>query len=315
MEKWTFKQIKNIYIQPFMSLLYEAHTVHRAHHAANEIEAATLLSIKTGACAEDCGYCSQSGHHNTSLKKEKLMAVDEIIEKAKLAKDNGATRFCMGAAWRFPPKKAMPELVKIIQNVKELGLETCMTLGLLDKEDAATLKQAGLDFYNHNLDTSKNYYPKIVSTRTYSDRLETIAHIQQAGIKVCCGGILGLGEKREDRISFLMELANLSPQPESVPINNLVPIAGTPMENNERIEWFEFVRTVATARILMPKSKVRLSAGRSQMSDELQALCFFAGANSVFLGAKLLTTDNPLPSQDETLFEKLGICISKACVI
>lgn len=311
MKTQTFEQVKTIYAQPFMNLLYEAHKIHIANHTPNEIEAATLLSIKTGSCAEDCGYCSQSGHHNTTLKKEKLMAVEEVLEKAKLAKQNGATRFCMGAAWRCPPKKAMPELVNMITAVKKLELETCMTLGLLDEEDAATLKQAGLDFYNHNLDTSEDYYPKIVSTRTYADRLKTISNVQQAGIKVCCGGILGLGEKQDDRISFLMELANLSPQPDSVPINNLVPIIGTPMANNEPVEGIEFVRTVATARILMPKSKIRLSAGRANMSDELQALCFFAGANSIFLGDKLLTTDNPLPRQDETLFEKLGICVRK----
>ncbi|OGV27204.1 MAG: biotin synthase BioB [Legionellales bacterium RIFCSPHIGHO2_12_FULL_37_14] len=315
MKNWTIKQIEAIYTAPFMSLLYDAHTVHIANHKPNEIEAASLLSIKTGACPEDCGYCSQSGHHNTGLKKEKLMPIDDVLLKAKEAKQNGARRFCMGAAWRCPPKKSMPELMHMIAEVKALGLETCMTLGMLDMEDAANLKTAGLDFYNHNLDTSEEYYPKVTTTRTYEDRLKTLANVQQAGMKVCCGGILGLGETRKDRISLLKTLANLSPQPESVPINNLVPVTGTRMANNEPIDSFEFVRTIATARILMPKSVVRLSAGRTEMNNELQALCFFAGANSIFLGERLLTTDNPLPCLDEQLLQKLGICVSSACPV
>jgi biotin synthase len=307
MNIWTQDQVESIYTQAFMTLLYKAQTVHLAHHRPNEVEKATLLSIKTGACPEDCGYCSQSGHHNTALEKEKLLPVESVLEKAKEAKASGATRFCMGAAWRNPPAKAIPALVGMIEGVKALGLETCMTLGMLDETQAIALKEAGLDYYNHNLDTSPEYYEKIVTTRTYADRLKTLDHVQSAGMKVCCGGILGLGETRVDRISFLKSLANLSPAPESVPINSLVPVAGTPLSNAKSVEPIELVRTIATARILMPKSVVRLSAGRTNMSDELQALCFFAGANSIFLGDRLLTTDNPSASKDEALFEKLGL--------
>lgn len=307
MNIWAREQVESIYTQPFMALLYEAHKVHLAHHRPNEIEQATLLSIKTGACPEDCGYCSQSGHHNTALEKEKLMSVEAVMEKAKDAKAAGASRFCMGAAWRNPPAKAIPALVEMIEGVKALGLETCMTLGMLDENQATVLKEAGLDYYNHNLDTSPEYYEKVVTTRTYADRLKTLDNVQSAGMKVCCGGILGLGETQADRISFLMTLANLAPAPESVPINSLVPVTGTPLANTKSIDPIEFVRTIATARILMPKSMVRLSAGRTHMSDELQALCFFAGANSIFLGDKLLTTVNPSHSKDEALFEKLGL--------
>lgn len=307
MSTWTLAQVEHIYTQPFLALLYEAHTVHRAHHQANEVEMATLLSIKTGACPEDCGYCSQSGHHQTGLEKEKLMCLEDVLAKAKEAKEAGAQRFCMGAAWRNPPAKAMPVLTEMIEGVKALGLETCMTLGMLDEGQAKSLKEAGLDYYNHNLDTSPEYYEKVVTTRTYSDRLKTLEHVQSAGMKVCCGGILGLGEARADRISLLMTLANLTPAPESVPINSLVPVEGTPLAGEKAIDPIEFVRTIATARILMPTSMVRLSAGRSKMSDELQALCFFAGANSIFLGDKLLTTANPSCSDDAKLFEKLGL--------
>jgi biotin synthase len=312
MNTWTLTQVEQIYTQPFMALLDEAHTVHKAHHPVNEVEMASLFSIKTGACPEDCGYCSQSGHHQTGLEKEKLMTVDVVLEKAKEAKAAGARRFCMGAAWRNPPAKAMPALAEMIEGVKALGLETCMTLGMLDEAQAQSLKDAGLDYYNHNLDTSPEYYAKVVTTRTYADRLKTLENVQSAGMKVCCGGILGLGETRADRISFLMTLANLSPTPESVPINNLVPVTGTPLSNTKAIDPLEFVRTIATARILMPKSMVRLSAGRKSMSDELQALCFFAGANSMFLGDKLLTTPNPTCSDDAQLFEKLGLKATEA---
>lgn len=315
MRSWQESQVETVYTQPFLSLLYEAHTVHLANHPKNEIEMATLLSIKTGACPEDCGYCSQSGHYKTSVEKEKLLELDKVIEKAKEAKSNGATRFCMGGAWRSPPEKIMPELVKMIRAVKELGLESCMTAGMLTAEQAKILKEAGLDFYNHNLDTSEAHYKKIVSTRCYQDRLDTLMHVQTAGIEVCCGGILGLGETREDRISFLKTLANLSPQPSSVPINVLIPVENTPLAKAEPIEPLELVRTIATARILMPKSKVRLSAGRTQMSDELQAMCFFAGVNSIFLGEKLLTKENPMPSTDEYLLEKLGLKPSMAHVL
>lgn len=304
---WNFNEVQSIYEKPFNDLLNEAHQVHREHHNPNSLQLATLLSIKTGACPEDCGYCSQSGHHNTNLEKEKLMSFDDVLEKARLAKENGAERFCMGAAWRSPPLKAMPELIKMIKGVKELGLETCMTLGMLDNEQAAALKDAGLDFYNHNIDTSPSYYEKVITTRKFSDRLQTLENVQQAGINVCCGGILGLGESREDRIEFLLTLVNLESHPQSVPINQLIPVPGTPLGNSKPIDSIELVRTIACARILMPQSAVRLTAGRTQMSDELQALCFFAGANSVFIGDKLLTEDNPKRVSDKNLFAKLGL--------
>lgn len=307
MTTWSLEQIEAIYTQPLMDLLYKAHNVHRAHHDPNTVELSTLLSIKTGACPEDCGYCAQSGHHKTHVEKEKLMPVEAVLEQAKQAKASGAKRFCMGAAWRSPPAQAIPQLKEMITEVKALGLETCMTLGMLDEMQAKALKEAGLDYYNHNLDTSPEYYEKIVSTRTYSDRLDTLSHVRGAGIKVCCGGILGLGETRQDRISFLHVLANLSEPPESVPINSLIPVEGTPLAKANPIEPLEVVRTIASARILMPKSMVRLSAGRVSMTDELQALCFFAGANSLFLGDRLLTEGNPLPAKDELLFQKLGI--------
>jgi biotin synthase len=301
------KAVSTIYTKPFLELLYDAHTVHREHQPANTIQMAQLLSIKTGACPEDCGYCSQSGHHNTALKKERLMCLDDVLTEAKKAKNSGATRFCMGAAWRSPPEKAMPEIASMIKAVKALGLETCMTLGMLSEAQSQSLKAAGLDFYNHNIDTSPSYYEKVTKTRTFSDRLATLKHVQDADIQVCCGGILGIGETREDRIAFLHALVNLNPPPESVPINKLVPIEGAPLGNSPEVEGLEFIRTIATARILMPKSKVRLSAGRTSMSDELQALAFFAGANSIFIGDQLLTTPNPDQPTDQTLFEKLGL--------
>ena len=272
---------------------------------------AQLLSIKTGACPEDCGYCAQSGHHSTHVEKENLMCVEDVLVKAQEAKANGATRFCMGGAWRSPPEKAMPALANMIREVKDLGMETCMTLGMLSPEQAETLKEAGLDFYNHNIDTSPSYYEKVITTRSFGDRLQTLEHVRQAGIAVCCGGILGMGETREDRIEFLLTLANLETPPESVPINRLIPVAGTPLAKAEPVEGIELVRTVAAARILMPKSVVRLTAGRTEMSDELQALCFLAGANSIFIGDKLLTEANPQMSKDESLFAKLGV---EACV-
>lgn len=311
---WTFQEIQQIYEKPFNDLLNESHQVHRQNHNPNSLQLATLLSIKTGACPEDCGYCSQSGHHNTDIEKEKLMSFDEVIEKARAAKENGAQRFCMGAAWRSPPEKAMPELVKMIQGVKELGLETCMTLGMLNNKQAESLKAAGLDFYNHNIDTSPSYYEKVITTRKFSDRLETLENVQQAGINVCCGGILGLGESREDRIEFLLTLANLQEPPQSVPINQLIPVPGTPLANSKPIDSIELVRTIACARILMPKSAIRLTAGRTQMSDELQAMCFYAGANSVFIGDKLLTEDNPKRVSDKKLFAKLGLQTSEIVV-
>ncbi len=306
-ERWTLDQIATIYEQPFNTLLYTAHSIHKENHDANALQLAKLLSIKTGACPEDCGYCSQSGHYQTHVEKEKLMTVDEVVAKAAEAKANGAKRFCMGAAWRSPPDKAMPNLKAMVEGVKALGMETCMTLGMLEVEQAEQLKEAGLDFYNHNIDTSPSYYNKVVSTRRFSDRIETLKNVRQAGIKVCCGGILGLGETRADRIEFLFTLANLPSPPESVPINRLIPVAGTPLSNTKQVEGIEVVRTIATARIVMPTSAIRLTAGRTEMSDELQALCYFAGANSVFIGGKLLTEANPERDEDKVLFNKLGL--------
>ena len=304
---WSINHVSTIYEQPFNDLLFEAHTTHRLHHQPNTIQMATLLSIKTGACPEDCGYCSQSGHHKTHVEKEKLMSVDQVLASAREAKEGGATRFCMGAAWRSPPVSAMPELAAMIAGVKDMGLETCMTLGMLSPEQAKALKDAGLDYYNHNIDTSPSYYEKVVTTRSFSDRLDTLEHVREAGIHVCCGGILGLGETRADRIEFLLTLANLAEPPESVPINRLIPVSGTPLADAKQVDGIELVRTVATARILMPKSVIRLTAGRTEMSDELQALCFFAGANSVFIGDKLLTEENPQREKDKRLFESLGV--------
>lgn len=309
--RWTVAQVTDIYTLPFPELLYQAQTIHREHHDPARIQLAQLLSIKTGACPEDCGYCAQSGHHSTHVEKENLMCIDDVLTKAKEAKASGATRFCMGGAWRSPPEKAMPALADMVRSVKDLGLETCMTLGMLSQEQARTLKEAGLDYYNHNIDTSPSYYDKVITTRTFSDRLQTLENVRQSGISVCCGGILGLGETRDDRIEFLLTLANLETPPESVPINRLIPVAGTPLANAEPVEGIELVRTVATARILMPKSVIRLTAGRTEMSDELQALCFLAGANSIFIGDKLLTEANPQMAKDEHLFTKLGL---KACV-
>ncbi len=306
-QPWTLETISEIYTQPFHDLLYKAHLVHREHYPDNAIQLAKLLSIKTGACPEDCGYCAQSGHHKTHVEKERLMSVETVLKEAREAKNQGATRYCLGAAWRTPPDKVMPSLVEMIKGIKKLGLETCMTLGMLTSEQAVELKSAGLDYYNHNIDTSPSYYEKVVTTRCFSDRLKTLEHVRNAGIHVCCGGILGLGETREDRIEFLLTLANMAPPPESVPINRLIPVEGTPLAKSKPVDGIELVRTVATARIIMPRSVVRLTAGRTEMSDELQALCFFAGANSVFIGDKLLTEGNPSCTKDADLFEKLGI--------
>ena len=304
---FTFNDIKTLYEQPFLELLYRAHSIHREHHPKNTIQMAKLLSIKTGACPEDCGYCSQSGHNKTHVEKEKLMCLDDVLTAARRAKSEGATRYCMGAAWRSPPAKAMPRVAEIIKEVKAMGLETCMTLGMLTEEQAQELKKAGLDYYNHNIDTSPSYYNKVTTTRTFQDRLDTLDNVREAGINVCCGGILGLGETRDDRIEFLLTLANLNPPPESVPINRLIPVKGTPLGEKPEIEGLEVVRTIAAARITMPQSVVRLTAGRTAMSDELQALAFFAGANSIFIGDTLLTEPNPKQSQDNLLFEKLGL--------
>lgn len=304
---WTRNEVRALFELSFMDLLFRAQTVHRANFDPNAVQVSTLLSIKTGACPEDCKYCSQSGHYDTGLDKEKLLAIQKVVEEAQNAKDKGASRFCMGAAWRSPRDKDMPYVLEMVKQVKELGLETCMTLGMLSGDQAQQLAQAGLDYYNHNLDTSPEHYGKIITTRTYADRLDTLGHVRDAGIKVCCGGIVGLGEAREDRIGLLMQLANLPAHPESVPINMLVKIEGTPLGNVDDLDPFEFVRTVAIARLLMPQSYVRLSAGRETMNDEMQALCFMAGANSIFYGEKLLTTPNPEAAHDMQLFKRLGI--------
>lgn len=304
---WTLEQVHALINQPFNDLLFEAQTVHRQYFSPNQVQVSTLLSIKTGACPEDCAYCPQSVRYDTKLERQKLLEVEAVIEKAKAAKAAGSERFCMGAAWRSPKKRDMPYVIAMIKGVKELGLETCMTLGMLDDEKAQSLADAGLDYYNHNLDTSEDYYGKIISTRTYDDRLNTLENVRSAGIKVCSGGILGMGESQRDRAGLLMALANLPQHPESVPINQLVKVEGTPLENVEDLDPLEFVRIIAVARIMMPKSYVRLSAGREQMSDEMQAMCFMAGANSIFYGECLLTTPNPVATKDQALFERLGI--------
>ena len=304
---WTRDQIAAIYEQPLMDLLMQAQTLHREHHHANQVQVSQLMSIKTGACPEDCAYCPQAGIYDTGLDKEKLAAIEAVVEQARAAKASGATRFCMGAAWREPPAKAMPVLTAMVSEVKALGLETCMTLGMLDADQAGTLAEAGLDYYNHNLDTSPEHYGNIITTRTYGDRLETLAEVRNAGMKVCSGGILGLDESQNDRIGLLQSLANLPEHPDSVPINQLVKVPGTPLEDAKDLDPIDFVRTVATARIIMPRSVVRLSAGREIMSDEMQALCFMAGANSLFYGETLLTTPNPETDQDQALFKRMGI--------
>jgi len=304
---WTRAEALALYDLPFMDLLFRAQMVHRAAFDPNKVQMSRLLSIKTGGCAEDCGYCSQSAHHKTGLKASKLMEVERVLTEARKAKAAGATRYCMGAAWRSPKARDMDTVVAMVEGVKALGMETCMTLGMLTDNDIVRLRDAGLDYYNHNVDTSESYYNKVITTRTYADRLDTLGRVRDAGMKVCSGGIVGMGEEREDRVDMLVTLANLDEHPESVPINMLIAIPGTPLENAERIDSIDFVRTIAVARILMPKSFVRLSAGRTDMSDEMQALCFFAGANSIFVGDTLLTADNPGEDKDSRLFAKLGL--------
>ena len=304
---WSRAEARALYEAPFSDLLLRAHLVHRQNFDPNRIQMSQLLSIKTGGCPEDCGYCSQSAHHQTGLKASKLMEVERVVDEARKAKANGSTRYCMGAAWREPKDRDMDAVIAMVERVKALGLETCMTLGMLDDADVARLKTAGLDYYNHNIDTSERYYDKVVSTRSFAERIATLSRVREAGIKVCSGGIVGMGEERIDRIDMLIALANLPQHPESVPINMLVPIAGTPLADVEPIDPIEFVRTIALARILMPRSHVRLSAGRTQMSEETQALCFFAGANSIFAGERLLTAGNPGEDADARLFAKLGL--------
>lgn len=304
---WSLNEISALFDLPFNDLLFKAHSIHRKHFDPNEVQISTLLSIKTGACSEDCGYCSQSAHHKTELERERLLPVNEVIEKAKIAKSNGSTRFCMGAAWRNPTDKNLDKVIEMVQAVKGIGMETCITLGMLTQQQTDRLKDAGLDYYNHNLDTSPEFYGNVITTRTFQDRLDTLNHVRDAGINVCSGGILGMGETSTDRASMLQQLANLPKHPESVPINMLVQIEGTPLNGVEKLDPIEFVKSIAAARILMPFSQVRLSAGRHEMTDEMQALCFFAGANSIFYGEKLLTTDNCETNDDMALFNRLGI--------
>ncbi|SHF73896.1 biotin synthase [Microbulbifer donghaiensis] len=304
---WTRQQVLDLFALPFNDLLFTAQQVHRVHFDANRVQVSTLCSIKTGACPEDCAYCPQSARYDTGLEREKLMKVEKVLEEARAAKASGATRFCMGAAWRSPKKKDMPYVTQMVREVKALGMETCMTLGMLNDDQAQELADAGLDYYNHNLDTSPEYYGEIITTRTYQDRLETLGRVRAAGMKVCAGGIIGMGEGEKDRAGLLMQLANLPDHPESVPINMLVKVAGTPLEEERDLDPFEFIRCIAVARIMMPKSHVRLSAGREAMSDEMQAMAFLAGANSIFYGEKLLTTANPEANKDMQLFQRLGI--------
>ncbi len=304
---WEQAEIEALFERPFNDLIFKAQNTHRSHFDPNAVQVSTLLNIKTGACSEDCGYCSQSARYNTGLEREKLLPLEQVVAAAQAAKDEGATRFCMGAAWRNPTDKNLDKVIEMISVVKDLGMETCVTLGMLTRQQTHRLKQAGLDYYNHNLDTSPEYYNDIITTRTYQDRLDTLQHVQDENINVCCGGIIGMGEDEADRASLLQQLANMPRHPESVPINLLVQVKNTPLYGTEALDPLEFVRTIAVARILMPKSAVRLSAGRTDMSDELQALCFFAGANSIFYGEKLLTTPNPKENKDLELFERLGI--------
>lgn len=305
---WTLEEVSELFALPFNDLLFKAHTIYRKYFNPNEIQASTILNVKTGSCPENCSYCGQSAHFNTGLKKEPLWEVDAVLEKARLAKETGASRFCIGAAWRGPTDKDLDKVVEMVKGVKELGLEACVTLGLLKGHQAEKLKDAGLDFYNHNIDTSPGFYSKIITTRNFEDRMETINHVRDAGLKVCCGGIIGLGEEEDDRANMLLVLANMPVHPESVPINRLVPIEGTPLESDQdSLHPVDFVKTIAVARIMMPKSRVRLTGGRHLFSDELQALCFFAGANSIHYGEKLLITPNSTPEKDNVLLARLGI--------
>lgn len=304
---WTREQVAALFALPFNELLHRAHSLHREHHDPNAVQVSTLLSIKTGGCPEDCAYCPQAARYDTGVQAQKLMSVEAVLARAQAAKNAGASRFCMGAAWRSPKDRDVEKVAEIVSAVKGLGLETCATLGMLSGEQAATLKQAGLDYYNHNLDTAPEFYGEIIHTRQYQDRLDTLEHVREAGLKTCCGGIVGMGETRSERAGLLQTLANLPEHPESVPINQLVQVEGTPLAGTEALDPFEFVRTIAVARILMPASMVRLSAGRQQMDDAVQALCFFAGANSIFYGEKLLTTGNPDVEHDRALFRRLDL--------
>ena len=304
---WQLDEVNALFTLPFNDLIFKAQSIHRAHFDPNEVQISSLLSIKTGSCSEDCGYCPQSARYDSGLTPEALMPVDVVLEAAQQAKDQGASRFCMGAAWRQPKDKDVERVIEMVQGVKALGMETCVTLGMLTDAQTKRLKEGGLDYYNHNLDTSEDYYSEVITTRTYQDRLDTLKRVRDAGINVCCGGIVGMGESEIDRAQLLIQLANLPKHPESVPVNMLVQVEGTPLMGTEELDPLVFVRTLAVARIMMPKSRVRLSAGRNKMSDEMQALCFLAGANSIFYGDKLLTTDNPMTNHDLALFNRLGI--------
>ena len=304
---WARSEIAVLFALPFNDLMFQAQTVHRRNFEANQVQMSTLLSIKTGGCSEDCAYCPQSAFYDTGVKAEKLMAVQAVLAEARRAKDGGATRYCMGAAWRSPKDRDIDTICEMIDGVRALGMETCVTLGMLSEEQTNRLRDAGLDYYNHNIDTSEEFYDEIITTRTYQDRLDTLDRVRDAGINVCSGGIVGMGEARDDRAGMLMTLANMPKHPESVPINMLVKVEGTPVDDQAALDPLEFVRTIAVTRILMPESMVRLSAGRETMSDEIQALCFLAGANSIFVGPKLLTTDNPERDRDDSLFDRLGI--------
>ncbi|MDA0306213.1 MAG: biotin synthase BioB [Proteobacteria bacterium] len=304
---WSVEETESLFNLPFNDLILRAQTLHRQYFDANQVQMSTLLSVKTGGCPEDCAYCPQSAGHDAGIKAEKLMAVDDVLAAAKEARDGGSTRYCMGAAWRNPKDKDLDDICAMVEGVSALGLESCATLGMLTDAQAARLADAGLDYYNHNLDTSEEFYGRIITTRTYQDRLETLENVRQAGLKVCCGGIVGLGEDRRDRAGMMMALANLTPHPESVPVNMLVQVEGTPLAGTSALDPLEFVRTVAVAKTMMPASVIRLSAGREQMTDEMQALCFLAGAASIFTGEKLLTTPNPEKDQDASLFERLGL--------
>lgn len=305
--RWNVEQVQILFDSPFNDLIYQAQSVHRQYHDANTLQLSTLISVKTGGCPEDCGYCPQAARYHTNVEDQDILSTEEVVSAAKIAKAEGATRFCMGAAWRGPKQRDIAKIAEIIRDVKALGLETCATLGLLKPGQAEQLKQAGLDYYNHNLDTSPEYYQEIITTRDYSDRIHTLEQVRGAGINVCCGGIVGMGESRKTRAALIAQLANLDPYPESVPINYLVQVEGTPLYGTESLDLLEFVRTIAVARITMPKAMVRLSAGRRMMPEAVQALCFLAGANSIFYGDKLLTTGNPAIESDRALFEKLGL--------
>jgi biotin synthase len=304
---WTREQVAALFALPFNDLLFEAQSLHRKYFDPNQVQVSTLLSIKTGACPEDCAYCPQSTRYDTGLEVEKLMEVEKVLEQARAAKAAGSTRFCMGAAWRCPKPRDMPHVVAMVKGVRDMGMETCMTLGMLTEEQAGELAEAGLDYYNHNLDTSEEFYGDIITTRTYQDRLDTLGHVRNSGMKICSGGIVGMGEQQSDRGGLLQQLANLPQHPESVPINMLVRVEGTPLENQQDLDPFEFIRTIAVARIMMPASHVRLSAGREDMNEQMHALAYFAGANSIFYGEKLLTTPNPRANSDMALFTRLGI--------